>query len=77
MYQKLYINVQLYYYTSKFGLGEIYQVIYLDPLDPATEASVGQEGKVKKNLFQARKLLVRYRKEHVRDKMESGVTSPC
>ena len=77
IYEKLCITVQLSHHPYVLGSGDISQVIYLDPLDLAIEASLGEEGEVGKILFQANELLVRSRKDSVRNLMESGVTFPC
>ena len=46
MYEKLCITVQLSHYHFKIGPGDIYQVIYLEPLDLTIEVSLGEEGEV-------------------------------
>ena len=77
LYEKLYITVQLSHWPSKLGPGDIYQIIYPYPLDLAIEASLGDEGEVVKIIFKASELLFRYRKDRVRNRMDSGVTFPC
>ena len=61
------ITVQLSQYGSKLGPGEISQVVYSDPLEPAIEAYLREEGGVGKTLFQAIELLVLYQKELLRE----------
>ena len=46
--------MKLSHYPSKFGPGDISQVLLLDPLDLAIEESVGEEGQVGKILFQSK-----------------------
>ena len=41
---KICITVQLSHYPSKFGPGVIYQLMYLEPLDLAIEASLVEDG---------------------------------
>ena len=43
--------MQLSHYPSKFGPGEIYQVIQLESPDLAFEASLGEEGGLIKSFY--------------------------
>ena len=56
MYAKLLITMQLSHYPSKLGPGDIYQIIYLEPLDLAIEASLGVEGGGWENHFPSKKI---------------------
>ena len=44
MQEKLCITVKLYHYNSKFGPEEIYQAIYLKPMELKIESYFGEEG---------------------------------
>ena len=52
MYEELCIIVQLSHHNSKLGTGDIYHVIYLDPMEFAIKQSLGDEGGVGKHIFQ-------------------------
>ena len=44
MYEKLCITVQLYHFPSKAGPNEIYEVVYIAPVNFAIESPLGEEG---------------------------------
>ena len=51
--------MQLYIYPSKWSPGELYQIIYVEPLDLAIEAYLVEEGGVGRIIYQASELLIK------------------